>query len=205
MGEKNGLARFAFDPATQTIQGQPEVIGDLRRFLIENVPALKGAGELPGIEGGLNIEGLAWDPVHERLLLGLRSPLINDQALLVPLRLRDPRGPFSRENLVVPESQAIALSLGGLGIRDIHYDTRLKAFLILTGATELQKKTDFKLWVWGGDTDPSHPGSTPNEETAIDHNMKPEGVAHLRVGGKDLIFIVGDASRYLKLDYVAGQ
>ena len=34
--------------------------------------------------------------------------------------------------------------------------------------------------------------------------MKPEGVAHLRVGGKDFIYIVGDASRYLKLDYVAG-
>lgn len=205
MGEKNGIARFAFDPASQTVQGQAEAIGDLRNFLIENVPALKGAGELPGVEGGLNIEGIAWDPVHERLLLGLRSPVINDQALLVPLTLRDPRGPFTRENLVVPEPKAITLGLGGLGIRDIHYDSRLKKFLILTGATETQRRTEFKLWVWGGDTDPSHPDSTPSEEVTIDEKMKPEGVAHLRVGGKDFIFIVGDASRYLKLDYVSGQ
>lgn len=204
-GELNGLARFVFDPASQTVQGQAEVIGDLRSFLIGNVPALKGAGELPGAEGGLNIEGIAWDPVHERLILALRSPVVNDQALLVPLRLRDPRGPFSGENLSVQGPGAIPLSVGGLGIRDIHYDSRLKAFLILAGATETQKKTEFKLWVWDGGTDPSHPGSTPVEEVAIDPGMKPEGVAHLRADGKDFIFIVGDASRYLKLDYASGQ
>jgi pSer/pThr/pTyr-binding forkhead associated (FHA) protein len=204
-GKRNGLARFAFDPASQTVQGQPEVIEDLRSFLIENVPALKGAGEPPGSEGGLNIEGIAWDPTHESLLLGLRSPLVDEQALLVPLRLRDPRGPFSRENLIVREAQPIRLSLGGLGIRDIHYDTRLKSFLIISGATEIQKKTDFKLWVWAGDTDPANAGTTPGEEATLDRDMKPEGVAHMRVGGKDFIFIVGDASRYLKADYAAGQ
>ena len=44
--------------------------------------------------------------------------------------------------------------------------------------------------------------SNPREITKLDAKMKPEGVAHVKIGGKDFMFIVGDGSSYIKLDYV---
>jgi hypothetical protein len=35
--------------------------------------------------------------------------------------------------------------------------------------------------------------------------MKPEGVTRLKLPGREMIFIVGDASSYIKLDYAEGQ
>ena len=99
-GARNALLRVAYDPAKQ-VAGQAEAIPDLRSLLLREVPALRGEGEKPGIEGGLNVEGLAWDPVNEQLLLGLRSPVPDSQCLTHPaqasqperaVRRRQPRG-----------------------------------------------------------------------------------------------------------------
>jgi len=35
--------------------------------------------------------------------------------------------------------------------------------------------------------------------------MHPEGVAHLVVGGREFIFIVGDGGGYTKLDYTEAE
>ena len=70
-GAREGLVRFTFDPATQTVT-KAEAIAGLRSFLVNNVPELKNFADQKGEEGGLNIEGIAWDPdpEHRRLLLG---------------------------------------------------------------------------------------------------------------------------------------
>ncbi|MGA9767551.1 MAG: DUF3616 domain-containing protein [Blastocatellia bacterium] len=205
-GERDGLVRFSFDPATQTVT-KAEAIAGLRSFLVNNVPELKNFADLKGEEGGLNIEGIAWDPdpEHRRLLLGLRSPLVNGNALVVPVRLRDANGPFTIDNLQLAEPNAIQLPLGGLGIRDIQYDSRLKAFLIIAGAPEHHEKTAFTLWEWNGDGNQSSADAKPREETTLDMRMKPEGVTRLKLPGREMIFIVGDASSYIKLDYAEGQ
>jgi pSer/pThr/pTyr-binding forkhead associated (FHA) protein len=201
-GEREGLVRFSFDPGTQTVTKAEAMVG-LRDFLVNNVPELKNFAEMKGEEGGLNIEGMAWDPdpEHRRLLLGLRSPLINGNALVVPVKLRDPNGPFSIDNLQLAEPHAIQLSIGGLGIRDIQYDSRLKSFLIISGAPEHHEKAAFVLWEWNGDSNQSNADAKPREETALDVKMKPEGVTRLKLAGREMIFIVGDASSYTKLDY----
>lgn len=198
-GARNALVRVAYDPAKQ-VAGQAEAIPDLRSLLLREVPALRGEGEKPGIEGGLNVEGLAWDPVNEQLLLGLRSPLLDSQALLIQLRRRNPSGPFAADNLEVGRLP-IRLPLGGHGVRDIQYDGRLKAFLIISGMPDPLPKADFKLWEWGGNADASGQATEVREETSLDSRMKPEGVAHVALGGKEFVFIVGDDSKYLKLDY----
>ncbi|HST23441.1 MAG TPA: DUF3616 domain-containing protein [Blastocatellia bacterium] len=205
-GEREGLVRFTFDPATQTVT-KAEAIAGLRSFLVNNVPELKNFADQKGEEGGLNIEGIAWDPdpEHRRLLLGLRSPLVNGNALVVPIKLRDPNGPFSIDNLQLAEPNAIQLSLGGLGIRDIQYDSRLKSFLIISGAPEHHEKTAFTLWEWNGDSNQSNADAKPREEAQLDMKMKPEGVTRLKLPGREMIFIVGDASSYIKLDYAEGQ
>jgi len=196
-GERNAIARFAFDHNTQSVKSAG-VIGNLREWLLSRVADLRGAGEMKGRqEGGLNIEGIAWDPERKRLLLGLRSPIINGQALIVPIKLGDPSGPFSADNLQLEDASAIQLSLGGSGIRDIQYDNKLKSFLLISGAPENEEKGDFILWQWDGNSG----NSQPIQKSVLDKKVKPEGVTSVEVGGHNSIFIVCDASRYTKIEY----
>ncbi len=199
-GEQHIIVRFDFTPETQTLRGQPEVITGLRNFLLQNVSELSSLGAPAGMQGGLNIEGIAWDPNNERLLLGLRSPLIGTQAVLVPLKLRDPRGPFTLENLKVDDPHVIVLSLETHGVRDITYDARLKNFLIISGAPETAPKTDFGLWEWSG-----QPDAKPIKVMTLDDKMKPEGITSASIGGRNFIFLVGDSGGYLKIDYAGAH
>lgn len=199
VGERNALVRFAFDSGNQSMT-KVDVIANLRDFLIEKVPELKETSERAGNDGGLNVEGIAWDIPNERLLLGLRSPLVGGKALVIPVKLREPLGPFSKENLDVAGS-AIQLSLGGLGIRDIQYDARSASFLIIAGPSSHGETTaEYSLWEWNGDANQSNPDASPRELTKLDSKMKPEGVTRAEIGGRKFIFVVGDGSSYIKID-----
>jgi hypothetical protein len=189
--DKAGLVRFTFDGANQTISSS--AISGLRKFLVEQVPELKKDGARSSAEDGLNVEGITWDPNANRALLGLRSPLAGEDALLVPIALRDPKGPFTLENLTLAQPNAIRVAIGGFGVRDLVYDVESKAFWIIAGATETQKKTDFVLWKWNG-------SAPPERVETITEDMKPEGITRLKIEGKSFLFVVGDASSYLKLD-----
>jgi hypothetical protein len=128
-------------------------------------------------------------------LLGLRSPIPAGNALIVPIKLRDQAGRFSADNL---QTEApIRLALGGQGIRDLHYDSKLKSFLIISGAPENQRKSDFLLWQWDGSASPRQ----FNQNAVLDREMKPEGIAQVKMGDREWIFIVGDDSRYLNMEY----
>ena len=199
-GERNALVRFAIDPVKQIVLGKADVMTSLRDFLIENVPELKTVADVKGNDGGLNVEGIGYDASNDRLLLGLRSPLVSGKALIVPIKLRDPRGSFSTDN-VLPPGPAIEVQLGGLGIRDIEFDLRSNSYFIIAGAPVHGESASFSLWEWNGDADQSNADSNPREVTKLDSKMKPEGVTHAKIGGKDFIFIVGDGSSYMKLDY----
>ena len=186
-----GLVRFKFDARNQSIEGVESISG-LKKFLVENVAELREEGDRKGKDGGLNIEGIAWDPRQGRLLLGLRSPVVDGYALLVALKLRDPRGAFSIDNLAVDGSKAIRLPLGGVGIRGIEYDGRANLFRIISGAAENQAQTDFGFWEWNGDAQQS----VLRETHRFDSSLKPEGVARATAGKRDFIIIVFDASGY---------
>jgi hypothetical protein len=192
---KEGLARFKFDARSQSVEAV-EAISGLKSFLVENVAELRGEGDRKGKDGGVNIEGLAWDTRRGRLLLGLRSPIVDGHALLVPLRLRDPRGAFSVDNLEVEGSRAIRLSLGGVGIRGIEYDGRANVYRIISGAAENQDQTDFGLWEWDGDEQ----RPVLRETNRFDQKLKPEGVARVTAGSRDFMLIVFDASGYTVAD-----
>lgn len=193
--EKSGLVRFRFDPRSQKIEGV-EAINELKQFLVTSVAELSEEGDKKGKDGGLNIEGIAWDPRGGRLLLGLRSPVTDGQALVVPLRLRDSRGAFSADNLQVESSGIIRLALGGVGIRGMEYDGRANLFRIISGASEDQGQRDFGLWEWNGD----EKQPVLRETARFDESLKPEGVARVTEAGLDLIFIVFDSSGYTALN-----
>ncbi|HEY0171702.1 MAG TPA: DUF3616 domain-containing protein [Pyrinomonadaceae bacterium] len=194
-GDLAGLVRFRFDARGERIEGVESVSG-LKRFLAENVAELRGMAERKYKDGGINVEGLAWDARGRRLLLGLRSPVVDGHALVVPLLLRDPRAAFTSGNLEVEGAKAIRLPLGGAGVRSIEYDERAKAFRVITGAGPNAEKLDFKLWEWDGDA--ARPAL--REAGTFDRRLKPEGVTRVSAAGRDFTFIVFDTSGYAATD-----
>lgn len=190
-GDLAGLVRFRFDAREQRVEAA-EAVSGLKRLLAANVSELRGMENRKYKDGGINVEGLAWDPRGGRLLLGLRSPVVDGHALVVPVRLRDPRGAFSADNLEVEGTKAIRLPLGGSGIRSIEYDERAQIFRVITGAGPNSEKMDFKLWEWDGDE--ARPAL--RELGAYDRRLKPEGVTRASSGGRDFTFIVFDTSGY---------
>lgn len=201
-GERNALVRFAFDPASQSVP-KAEAMTNLRDFLIANVPELKDADK-KGAEGGLNVEGIAWDFKRGRWLLGLRGPVGRDgSAFIVAIKLRNPAGSFSVDNLQLAEPNAIPLKLGGLAVRDIQYDPEVNSFMIIAGAPENLDKSEFTLWEWTGDQGGAEVAL--RREQDLDPKMKPEGITHVEIGGRKFIFVVGDDSGYFKLDYAELQ
>jgi hypothetical protein len=195
-GALDGLVRFSFDSQTQSVK-EVESARGLYEFLTGETSELKEYAGKKGKKGTINIEGLAWDPVQDRLLLGMRDPVISEQALVVALKLRDPSARLSLENITLAQPNAILLALGGATIRSIEYDGVLNMFQIISGEPEgkesNKKKAEFKLWEWDGQT-------VPREKVALNPKLKPEGVTRVSINGHDFIFIVCDASQYLKLD-----
>ena len=185
-----GLARFKFDPKDQRVSDTQSISG-LKKFLADNVDELRGMQHTVHSDGGINVEGLAWDPTGKRLLLGLRSPIVEGQTLVVPLKLRDPQGAFSLDNMEVEGRKAIRLSLNGAGIRSIEYDSFSKTFRLIAG----EGRMDSKLWEWSG----GEP-STLRETDTLDPRLQPEGVTRISAGDQNYIFIVFDTSGYVGKD-----
>lgn len=186
----DGLIRFAFDPDEKRVR-DVESLRNLKAFLAAEVAELAG---IAGQQGDhiLNIESVAWDPAGQRLLLGLRAPLVEGDALVVPVAFRDPAGPLSAENLFVPGRRAIRLPLGGAGIRSLEYDHRAGTFHVISGAHLNEERLTFRLFTWAG-----RAGMAPQEIGVFPKGLKPEGLTRVRFGHAERLMFVYDTSRYL--------
>jgi hypothetical protein len=176
-----GLVRFRLEGGHGA-----EAVQDLESILSKQVPPLRDSKRG---RGSLNIEGLAWDAKQRRLLLGLRAPLEGGRALLVPLTLRDRGGALDASNLEV--GAPIALDLGGSGIRGMEADGA-GGFWVIAGGVE--GAGTFRLARWDG------AGSTVKFTATFPTELKPEGVARTKVGGKERTLVLCDTSRYLLVD-----
>jgi len=186
----DGLIRFTFDPATKQA-GKVESIRGLKRFLATNVAELRGAERKMGDEA-LNIEGLAWDPQENRLLLGLRAPVAGADALIIPLKLRSASGPFTADNVVVDGKGAMRLPLGGAGLRSLEFDAVSGKFVLFTGAALNDENADFRLLEWDGRAG----SAAPREIARYSRKLKPEGITRMRLEGRDAMLVVFDIGSY---------
>lgn len=188
----DGLVRFVFDPANRRTE-RVERIRGLKAWLAANVPELRGTERRVG-DDVLNIEGLAWDPRGRRLLLGLRAPIVNGAALIVPIKLIDSTAAFSRENLRV-DGATIHVRLDGAGIRGLEYDDRAGAFRLIAGAAANEETHRFRVLEWDGIA-----GSPSRELAAFDQRLKPEGIAPAVLGGRSVSVLVFDVGRFIVTD-----
>jgi hypothetical protein len=102
---------------------------------------------------GFNIEGLAWAPKAD-LLLGLRSPLIDNKAIV--LRLPNAATWITKPSTPMKLSVEQELDLGGRGIRGMCYDEKQKGYWLIAGMAAdpedgtSTKPNDWSLYFWDG-------------------------------------------------------
>ncbi|MBL6080095.1 DUF3616 domain-containing protein [Belnapia sp. T18] len=100
---------------------------------------------------GLNVEGLAARPDGGSMLIGLRNPLADGRAVLIPfLNPHEAVNEDAKPKLGGP----MTLDLGGRGIRSMDYSVARRAYVIVAGpradGAALQQPA-FELYTWSGD------------------------------------------------------
>jgi hypothetical protein len=182
-----GLVRFRFDTATRQATDVAVVRG-LKAWLAEHVPELRGTARRVG-DHVLNIEAIAWDPPRQRLLLGLRAPVVGGHALVIPIRLLDAKGPYATANLRADST--LRLDLGGAGIRALEYDGASGSFVVITGASLDDESRDFRVLEWDGRS-PVPSG----ERGTFPRQLKPEGFTRAQLAGRSASVFVFDVGRF---------
>lgn len=187
--KREQLARFALDEE-QIVDFQ--VLRGLRKKISAQHKLLKGAAKIRDVKdsGGFNIEGLSFDGAKEKLLIGLRSPLIGPDAIIVVLE--NPQAVFDQDEDPRFSERMITLDLNGGGIRAMCYDPHLGGFLIISRKPE----KSFKLWLWSGNADqPAKRIKIPD----IKNLRRAEGVTPVRVNALPLgLLIVSDDGQGLR-------
>jgi len=140
---------------------------------------LREAGKLkPEAEGGFNIEGLAATP-DGKLLIGLRNPIPNNRALIIPLLNPAAIIEGKKTELGAP----ITLDLDGRGIRSI--DLVGSTYLVIGGPPA--NTGSFALYRWSGASD-----DKPTQIQGIDFkDLRPEGLFAIP-GTSNVQIISGD-------------
>ena len=151
----------------------------------------------------INIEGMAFDPVKKRLVLGFRDPEFNNMALVA--FISNPKDVFERN--AQPEFDEVAiLDIDGGGIRSINYDPVLKNYVIANEVKDESGQKFSQLWTWSGNpTDEPQKISLPN----LQHITNVEAVDSITVNGKPQMILMGDegnasqkiTAKYMLVDY----
>jgi hypothetical protein len=175
-----------------------EPMAGFRAWLLRHVPSLATAGEREPDAGGLNIEGLAWDPRAGALLFGLRGPAEPGAIAVVRVPVDAGSAGWTTASLGEPSiaRARIPKSTAAQGIRDISYDEQTGDFLILLGRSTSTCDAPFQLCTWNGRSD-----KVGLLDVAFHRSMKPEGVTAFRSGDEKRILIVDDGGGYAVFDY----
>jgi hypothetical protein len=172
-----------------------EVCPDFRDWLVEHAPELgKSPRYLPD-DGGLNVEGVGWDPKEQALLLGVRTPVVNNRPLILRLHVKEIDGPWDLSNFeMLPAIQlGIEDPRGEQGIRTIEYDPSRKACLLVVGNSTSSSTAPFRLYSWDGN---SRGEVSRLASIKFHRKMRVEGVARGTIYGRGAIVFVDDRGGY---------
>jgi hypothetical protein len=194
--ERESLLRIT---AAESAEPQAEIIPGFRSWLIEQAPDLgkawrKSWERIPD-DGGLNNEGLAWNPLTSELLFGLRSPVIDGKPVILRVRVKNIAGTWNLNNFEMLPPVFLSLPAGGgdRGIRTMEYDPSRKAVLIVTGNSVSGANVPFELYEW--DTNPK--GKVRKFEGVRFHpTFRVEGVTPGTIGGRPALIFVDDRGGY---------
>lgn len=187
----SALLRIAIgDDGSLTAEGMP----DFRDWLVANNAIIATSATNDPDYGGLNVEGLAWDPTRQALLLGVRTPALNTGALVVPVRLKDPAGPWTVANLEAqtPIVLNVEHEASAQGVRGMCTGRDGKGFLVVVANATSDDTAGFSVYEWDGNQE----GVAKRLPYSFAKKMKPEGLTVGTVGGKPAIVFVDDNGGY---------
>lgn len=162
----------------------PTGVGSLRAALTDDV-YLQRFLRLPSKENGLDIEGLV--AADDRLLLGLRGPVLDGRAVVLALDLVEQ----GASHFSIQRKGRHFLDLGGLGIRDLCVSDG--SILVLAGPVA-DAGGPFRLYRWQATTEDVvvHPELLC---TVPSNGEKPEGVCVVMRGRRHGLAMVYDSPR----------
>ena len=189
----DGLVRIRYTPGGVL---HAEAMDGFRRWLLMQEPSLAGPGEREPDAGGLNVEGLAWDPRENALMFGQRGPADPGRIAIIRVPVDVGGTPWTTALLGVPSvlRARIPHSSAIQGIRDMSYDEDTGDFLILLGRSISRDNEPFQLCTWKGTSD-----HVTLLDVAFHRSMKPEGITAFSRGDKKKILIVDDDGGYAVL------
>ena len=190
----DGLIRVRYTPAGDL---HAEAMDGFRSWLLSQEPSLAEFGELEPDAGGLNIEGVAWDPRASALVFGQRGPAERGRIAMIQVPVNPGAATWTTAALGTPSVVRIRIpkSTATQGIRDISYDEQTEDFLILLGRSLSRGDEPFQLCTWDGGSD-----EVRLTDIKFDRSMKPEGVTSFASGGKRKILVVDDNGGYAVVD-----
>ena len=187
----DGLVRVRYTPEGDL---HAEAMIGFRSWLLSHEPSLAASGEREPDAGGLNIEGVAWDPRARTLLFGQRGPASPGQVAVIQVPVDDVGGaPWTTAALNAPSvlRPHIPQSTATQGIREISYDEETGDFLILLGRSLSRGTEPFQLCAWNGSSD-----EVRLIDVTFHRSMKPEGITTFSSNGKRKILVVDDRGGY---------
>ena len=145
----DGLVRVRYTPHGDL---HAEAMHGFRDWLLRHVPSLAATGQREPDAGGLNIEGLAWDPRTRTLLFGQRGPADPGSITMIRVPVNAGVAPWALGALAAPSivRARVPGSTAKQGIRDISYDEQTGDFLILLGRSTSTGNEPFQLCAWNG-------------------------------------------------------
>jgi len=166
------------------------VFGKLRKAIMAAYPELQASAGSTHGKGreGFNIEGLCSDRDKHRLFIGLRSPILDGNSLI--LVMENPAAVFQASAAPLLAPEPIRLDLDEGGIRAITYVPRLDSYLLVTQRAKKKGPSGraFRLWIWSGrDREAAYPLKTPGINL-----RSTEGIAPVRLGERDYLVLVSD-------------
>ena len=175
-----------------------EAMHGFRDWLLDNVPSLAAAGQREPDAGGLNIEGLAWDPRTHTLMFGLRGPAEPGSITLIRVPVDAATAPWSTAALGAPSIVRARTPRPDAkqGVRDISYDEQNGDFVVLLGRSRSTGDEPFELCAWSGSDD-----SLELLDVRFHRSIKPEGVVAFTSGVERRLLIVDDRGGYVVCDY----
>ncbi len=184
---------------TATRAHQAEIIPGFRTWLLENVPDLgkqwrKSWRRIPD-DGGVNAEGLAWNPLTKELLFGLRTPVLDGHPIILRVRVKDIGGIWNLNNfeMLPPVILKLAPAAGERGIRTMEYDEASKRVLIVTGNARSGTKVAFEFYSWDGNAQ----GRVHRfDGVRFDPMFRVEGVTPGSIDGRAAMIFVDDRGGY---------
>ena len=178
--ERERLARFSVEDGKIS---DLRVVSDLAPRLgaaALGLPETEAEARLRVLRPGLDVEALVWDGGGQGLLLGLRSPLVDGRAVILPLGNLEAAFAGAGPAEV---GERILLDLAGDGIRSLAADPA-GGYLLVSGPSGSPDRP-FGLWHWQGP-------STDHAEPLRDLPPRVEGVEIVTVDGEPTVLLVLD-------------